>query len=246
MKAWELMYNEDVLYEAKSISDNVKIIENDGTEIIGEIDGFKVTTYIEYNSPTYASCNCSEIAPCKHEAALIYYLTKHPEFVLTEPDLKEKLDLIRESDLKKFLLAELNSNDELKSRFLKEFSSKPVNKTYYKNKLSKVFKTGEDSDFELHELYNLDMMESSLNDFLIKDINNLLIRREYDFACDLLIKIGDLLDDEMMSSYESWYDLSHSFMHYVHILSTSIYVDSEKIEKLNSKTDLITSRITIF
>lgn len=245
MKAWELMYRKEVLDEGKTLVDDVKIISSDGVEIIGEIEGFEVKTYIEYNSPSYASCSCPQMAPCKHEAAFIYYLEKHQDMCVCEFNLKNLLDSIDSAGLKKFLLEEFERNDDLKNRFINEFTSQ-IDKNYYKNKLSGIFKKGKGRDFEYHGFYELKLMASDLNDFMMNDIYYILLVGEYDFACNLLCKIGDLLDDEMMSCQDSWYDLSDSFMQYVHILSNSIHLDSEKMKELNSKTGLITDIITVF
>ena len=135
---------------------------------------------------------------------------------------------------------ELENNLDFKTRFLEEFKlNSLIDKEYYNNKLSIIFKQGESKDFEYHGIYNLDLMESSLKDFLMEDINSILVAGEYGFACDLL-------DNELMTSHDSWYDLSDSFMHYVHSLSNSIHLDSEKMNELYSKTGLITDVITIF
>ena len=104
MKAWELMYDKEVLKEGKNIVDDVKIISNEDDEIIGEIEGFEVSTYIEYNSPSNVSCNCSKQMPCKHEASFIYYLEKYSDLFVKEIGLKERLDLIQHKELKKFIL----------------------------------------------------------------------------------------------------------------------------------------------
>ena len=59
-----------------------------------------------------------------------------------------------------------------------------------------VFKKGEGPDFKLHEYHDLDLMRDELYDFLSRDIPNLLSIGEHDFACDLMIKIAKLLNDE--------------------------------------------------
>ena len=247
MKAWELMYKDKVLSEAKKIVGDVNIIQNDGCEIVGEVENFKVTTYIEYNSPTYASCECPLQNPCKHDAALIYYLEMHPELINDDSDFETMVNVIDESDLKRFLIDEFKSNSDLKNKFLKEFENTSlINHDFYENKLNKLFESGKDRDFEYTGYYNLNFMKSGLNTFLNEDIEKIILAGEYDFACDLLCRIGDLLDEEIMSSYDSWYDLSDSFMKYVEILSTSIYLDSEKMNELYSKTGFITDVITVF
>lgn len=247
MKAWELMYSQDILNEARDLADDVKIVKNDGVEIVGEIDEFEVSTFIEYNSPSHVSCSCPLWSPCKHEAGFIYYLEKHPELCISKSNLNDLIDSVNSDDLKKFLLDEMNNNGEFKKKFLNVFYESPsVDKTAYKKRLSGIFKKGEGRDFEYHGFYELKLMESDLNDFLTEDINYLLTVGEFDFACDLLIKIGGLLDDELMSCQDAWYDLSDIFMHYVHSLSNSIHLDGDKMNKLYSKTGLITDLISVF
>ena len=233
MKAWEMMYDKDVLAEAMKLSEDVKIAENDGVQIIAEIESFKVTTYIQYNSPTHASCNCPKKGSCKHEAALIYYLINHLEIYVQEMDLNEMVKLADENLLKKFLLTELESDKE-------QFQDSPIDKKHYENKLSKVFRTGKGRDFKHHGIYDLDLMEDSLEDFLFHDIPEVLSAGEYDFACHLMCMIADVLNDEVASTYDSWDNLVDRFYENVHVLSTSIYLDYDKFKDLYSRMDVIT------
>ena len=240
MKAWEKMYDEDVLAQAMNIAEDVKIVENDGVQIIAEIESFKVTTYIQYNGPTHASCNCPKKGSCKHEAALIYYLINHPEIYVQEMDLNEVMELVDEKSVKEFLLNEMESNEELKKRFLNEFQDSPIDKKHYEDKLTKVFKTGKGRDFKHHGIYDLDLMEDSLEDFLFHDIPEVLSAGEYDFACHLMCMIADVLNDEVASTYDSWDNLVDRFYENVHVLSTSIYLDYDKFKDLYSRMDVIT------
>lgn len=239
MKAWEMMYDQDVLAEAMKLSEDVKIVENDGIQIIAEIESFKVTTYIQYNSPTYASCNCPKKYQCKHEAALIYYLINHPEIYVRELNLNEMVRLADENLLKKFLLTELESDKELKKRFLNEFKSSPIDKKHYDDKLSKVFRLGKGRDFKLHGIYDMDVMENSLEDFLIHDISDILSSGEYDLACRLLSRIADVLNDEVASTYDSWDNLVDEFFEQVDVLSSSIHLDADRMNDLYSRMDVI-------
>lgn len=239
MKAWEQMYDSEILAEGKAMAENVKIIENDGGRIVAEIEGFEVETYIEYNSPYYGSCNCSRTLPCKHEAALTYYLIDHPELYLKELTFDEIFEDIDEKSLREFLFREFQSNDKLKSKFLKEFKANPINKEYYRDKLTNVFKSGEGRDFKHFEVYDLDMMEDSLYDFIFHDISTILSAGEYDFACELLCRIAELLNDELMVSYDSWHNLADRFMEHVNTLSASIYLDAQKMDELYSRMDFM-------
>ena len=232
MKAWEKQYEADVLNEAICLAEKVNIIENDGVEFIAKVDGFKVTTYIECKSPAYLSCTCSSKFPCKHEAALVYYLKDHPELYLKDLDFDEVFGLISRNDLQEFLLDEFKDNSELKERFLKRFSKDFIDKEYYSAKLDDVFKRGEGRDFKDHGFHDLDLMEDALYDFIFEDISNILLAGEYDFACDLLIRIAELLNDEVISTYDSWYDLVDRFMEHVDTLSFSIYLDAERLDAL--------------
>lgn len=241
MKAWEKLYESDVLDEAINLADNVKIISNDGIEIIAPIDGFEVKTYIEYNSPSYLSCNCSSRYSCKHEAALVYYLKNHSDLYLKTPDFDETLNLVSHDDLKEFLLDEFKDNPDLKDKFLKRFSNNFIDKNYYSDKLDDIFKRGEGRDFEYHGFYDLDLMDDYLYDFLFNDISDILSAGEYDFACDLLIRIAVLLNDEVISTYDSWYNLDDRFMEHVNVLAFSIYLDSKKLDELYANMNHITN-----
>ena len=243
MKAWEKWYSDEVLDEAKKLENSVKIVSNDGVEIIGEVENRRVTTYIQYNSPTHASCGCSKMS-CEHEAALVYYLISHPELYLKNLDFEEIFDLASENDIKRFLLKEMESDEDLKNRFLNEFQPESViDKNYYRNKLSRVFEGGKGRDFDDHGFYELDMMEDDLEDFIVDDISDILSAGEYDFACELLCEIGELLNDDVMSTFDSWYNLADRFMEHVNVLSTSVYLDAEKMDELNSKIDNVTGRM---
>lgn len=239
MKAWERLYDSDVLDEAIDLADIVKIISNDGVEIIAQVEGFNVETYIQYKSPSYLSCNCPSRKSCKHEAALVYYLINHPELYLKKPDFDEVFDLVSKNDLKDFLLNEFKDNPDLKDKFFKRFSNNSIDKDYYNKKLDDIFKRGEGRDFKYHGFHDLDLMETSLIDFMLNDIGDILSVREHNFACDLLIRIAKLLNDEVISSHDSWYDLVENFMEQVNPLDFSIYLDSKKLGELYANMDHI-------
>ncbi|WP_458404848.1 SWIM zinc finger family protein [Methanobrevibacter sp.] len=239
MKAWTQTFDVTDLDEGIELSYNVKIIRNDGNQIIAQIENYEVTTYIQYNNPTDTSCTCSKTQPCKHEAALIYYLINHPELYVKKLDFDKIFNNVDEENLKKFLLSEFESDTELKTRFINQFKDNSINQNYYRNKLEKVFETGEGQYYDQHEIYDLDLMENSLYDFIFEDITTILSAGEYDFAWELLCKIAELLNDELMTTFDSWYDLTDRFMEHVHVLSTSIYLDAEKMDILYSKMDFI-------
>ena len=58
MKAWEKLYKSEDLDEAIELAENVSIKSNDGVQIIAEVEDFRVETYMEFQSPSYPSCNC--------------------------------------------------------------------------------------------------------------------------------------------------------------------------------------------
>lgn len=241
MKAWEKLYKSEDLDEAIELAEKVSIKSNDGVQIIAEVDDCRVETYMQFQTPTIPSCNCPSRYPCKHEAALTYYIKNHLEKYVDKPDFDEIFNLVSNDDLKDFLKKEFKTNPDLKDKFINRFSDNPIDKKYYTAKLDTVFKKGEGPDFNLHEYHDLDLMEDELYDFLTEDIPNLLSLCEHDFACDLMIKIAKLLNDELMSSYDSWYDLAECFDEQVSVLSFSIYLDSEKLEELHANMDHIMS-----
>ncbi len=234
IKAWELMYGSEELNDGKKLAGNVEIIKNDGVEIIAEIETCTVKTYIQFNSPTYASCSCAKQRPCKHQTALIYYLESHPELFMDEMGLEEILSNVSEDNLKEFLLKELKTNVELESKFLKEFETSSIDQKYYEDKLSRILERRKDEYFDDHGIYDLNPMASDLYGFLMGDIDTIMSAGEYDFACGLLCRIGKVLNDEIVSTSDSWYDLTDLFMEKVDILSTSIHLDADKMSELHS------------
>lgn len=74
----------------------------------------------------FPSCNCPQKSPCKHEASLFYYFEKHTDLFSKESGVNEIIETIDEKQLKTFLLNELESNDDLKNKFLDEFQSKSL------------------------------------------------------------------------------------------------------------------------
>lgn len=243
MKAWEKQYKSEDLDEAIKLAENVSIISNDGVEIIAQVEDYRVKTYIQFQSPTYPSCSCPSGYPCRHEAALTYYLKNHPELYIENQSFEDLFTLLRFEDLKDFLTSEFEHDNDLKDRFLKRFSNNSIDKNHYSNKLDTIFRRGQGRDFEYHGFYDLDSMEMDLYDFLSVDIINLLNAREHDFAYDLLIMIAKLLNDEVISTSDSWYDLADSFMEQVNALSFSIYLDSDKLDELNSNIGHILDRL---
>ena len=236
MKAWEKLYKSDELDLAVELSQKVSIKSNDGVRIIAEVEDYRVETYMEFQSPSYPSCNCPSGYPCRHEAALTYHIKNHLDEYVETPDFDEVFALVSPDDLKDFLKKEFESNPDLKDKFLKRFADSIIDKDYYTNKLDKIFKKGEGRDFDNHGYHDLDMMEDELYDFIFTDISNILSTGEHDFACDLLIRIAKLLNDEVISTYDSWYNLVDRFLEQVNVLSFSIYLDAEKLDELNANT----------
>ena len=239
MKAWEKLYKLEDLDEAIELAENVSIKSNDGVQIIAEVEDFRVETYMQFQSPSYPSCNCPSRYPCKHEAALTYYIKNHLEEYVDKPDFDEIFNLVSNDDLKDFLKKEFKTNPDLKDKFLKSFSDNTIDKKYYTAKLDAGFRKGEGRDFKHHNIRDLDLMENELYDFIFTDISNVLSAGEHDFACDLLIRIAKLLNDEVISTHDSWYDLADRFMEQVNVLSFSIHLDSEKLDELHANMDHI-------
>ena len=85
----------------------------------------------------------------------------------------------------------------------------------------------------------MDLIENSLEDFLIYDISDILSAGEYDLACRLLSRIADVLNDEVASTYDSWDNLVDEFFEQVDVLSASIHLDADRMNDLYSRMDVI-------
>ena len=212
LKAWEKLYESEDLDEAIGLAEKVIIKSNDGVQIIAQVEDYRVETFMEFQSPSYTSCNCPSRYPCRHEAALTYHIKNHLDDYIVNPDFDEIFDLASHDDLNNFLKEEFETNPDLKDNFLRRFSDNGIDKDYYNDKLDDVLRRGEGHGFEHHGFHDLDLMGDELYDFIFTDISMVLSAGEHDFACDLLIRIAMLLNDEVISTHDSWHDLTDRFM----------------------------------
>ena len=243
MKAWEKLYNQKDLEMAAELAGKVSIRSNDGVRITAQVDGYEVETFIQYEGPSYSSCSCRSGRPCMHEAALTYYIINHPEVCRKSLDIDELFNMACHDDLKDFLMNEFGTNPDLKGRFLERFSDSLINRDYYNDKLNKIFRKGEGRDFKHHGFHDLDLMSDDLYDFIFTDITNVLSAGDHDFACELLIRIAKLLNDEVISTSDSWDNLAEAFMEQVDALTFSLYLDAKKLDELYANMDHIMSVI---
>ena len=140
LKAWEKLYESEDLDEAIELAEKVIIKSNDGVQIIAQVEDYRVETFMEFQSPSYTSCNCPSSYPCRHEAALTYHIKNHLDDYVVNPDFDEIFDLASHDDLKNFLKEEFETNPDLKDNFLRRFSDKGIDKDYYNDKLDDVKK----------------------------------------------------------------------------------------------------------
>lgn len=240
MKGWYLTFDDESLDGAKNCKVEISHVEEG--EIIAKVDGFEVMAPIVFHSPHYVSCNCKSKYPCKHEAALIYYLEEHPELLNGSQSEADLISSIDEYQLREFLKNEMKRNFQLKKDFLEEFGKESViDKQYYVDKLNQVFRSGEDRYFADFGIYNIDMMEYGLSEFIDNELSKILEMREHSFACSLVEKIAEILGDDLAVSYDSWYGIVEDFMEYVYILEDSIYLTSNERKSLERATSEIVS-----
>ena len=232
VKAWEKLYKSEDLDRAVELACEVSVKSNDGVQIKAQVEGYNVETFLQYGGPAYSSCSCPSRYPCSHEAALTYYLKGHPENCPKNHGPDELLNRVGHDDLRDFLEDEFEASPDLKERFLERFSDNPIDKDYYNDRLNGVFRKGEGRDFKYHGFYDLDMMEDSLYEFIVTDISNVLSAGDHDFACELMIRIARLLNDEAISTFDSWDNLVDRFMEQVNALSFSLYLDAEMLDEL--------------
>ena len=157
----------------------------------------------------------------------------------SEEDLISSID---ENQLRDFLKDEMKQNPKLKKAFLDKFGQEDViDKEYYIEKLDQVFRSGEDRSFVDFGIYNIDMMEYALSEFMDNELPKILEMREHSFASSLVEKIAEVLGDDLAVNHDSWYDLAEDFMEYVYILEDSIYLTSDERKSLESATSEIVS-----
>lgn len=240
MKGWQLSFDEESLSRAENCE--VKILHVEDGEIIAEVDDFEVVAPIVFHSPYHVFCSCKSKYPCKHEAALIYYIEKHSELLKGSQSENDLISSIDENQLRDFLKNEMKQNPKLKTAFLDKFGQESViDKQYYIDKLDQVFRSGEDRSFVDFGIYNIDMMEYALYDFINNELPKILEMREHSFACSLVEKIAEILGDDLAVGYDSWYGLVEDLMEYVYILEDSVYLTSNERKSLERATSGIVS-----
>ena len=240
MKGWHLNFDDALLDEAKNCEVEISHVEEG--EIIAKVDGFEVIAPIVFHSPYHVFCNCKSKYPCKHEAALIFYLEEHSELLNSGQNEVDLISSIDENNLRDFLKNEMKQNTQLKKDFLEEFGKESlIDKQYYIDKLNQVFRSGEDQSFADFGIYNIDMMEYALSEFMGNDFSKILEMGEHSFAYSLVEKIARVLGDDLAVSHDSWYNLAEDFIEYVYILEDSIYLTSDERKSLESVTSEIIS-----
>ena len=102
----------------------------------------------------------------------------------------------------------MKQNLPLKKAFLDKFSQESViDKEYYIDKLNQVFRSGEDRCFVDFGIYNIDMMEYALSEFMDNELPKILEMCEHSFVCSLVEKIAEVLWDDLAVSHNSGYGL---------------------------------------
>ena len=240
MNGWELSFDVKSLDDAQKCE--VEILNVEDREIIANVDGFEVIAPIVFHSPHHVFCSCKSKYPCKHEAALINYIEKHAELLKCSQSEDDLISSIDENQLREFLKNQMKQNPKLKKAFLDKFGQEDViDKEYYLDKLDQVFRSGEDRSFADFGIYDIDMMEYALSEFMDNELPKILGMREHSFACSLVEKIAEVLGDDLAVSHDSWYGLVEDFMEYVYILEDSIYLTSDERKSLERATSEIVS-----
>ena len=245
MSVWERFYDTETLYKARNKVKIENVIrKRNNIQVKISNSNYTINVPIKYNSPYNVECSCDKKSGCEHEAAFRYYLDEHPELLIESVELNNILKDIGSERLKEFLLNEFKQNTLLTNNFLKEFGyNKSVDKKAYKIKLKKILRKGEGADFYLHHIYEYDRLENELVKFLNKDIDELLLYKQYELGCELLCEIADALNDDLSTNQQSWYNLVKEYLKFANPLIESIYLTKEEILKLEQKTNIISKHI---
>ena len=233
MSVWERLYDEETLNKAKTVKFNNLKIKHD--TITAQIAGtkYEITSRLVYKSPYDTKCSCDKQVRCEHDAALHYHIDNHPEILNANKDCSKIMENVDADELKEFVLEELKRNITLNHEFIVRFESKTaIDKEKYYQSLAKAIRSGEGHDFYLHQLYDIGKMEKALTHFMKHDIDEILESGEYSFACEILCKIADVLDDELETIDDSWYNLTKTFSEIACPLLESIFLDFDEIEEL--------------
>ena len=67
-----------------------------------------------------------------------------------------------------------------------------MDKQYYIDKLNHVFRSGENRSFMDFGIYNIDVVEYALSEFMDNELPKILEMCGYSFACSLVEKIAEI------------------------------------------------------
>ena len=233
---WKYPYDEKDLEKGEKLE--VENFKKQDNVITAKVDKYEVEMPLKYNSPFLVTCNCRKKRPCSHEAALWFYIEKHPE--IFEKDLTVSIvNSIDESVLKEFVINEIKTNKSFKDDFFTRFPNKEgADISYYLSRLNDIEFMGRTD----YSVLDFDRMAGSLEDFLY-DIEGLLENGEYEIGCELLCKAADLIGDDLAVTCDLWYDVAELFDQIADPMIQSIHVSEELRDKLSTKTAKVSQYI---
>ena len=131
LKAWESIYSDDALDDARNLQNEIVIIDINDFEMLFAIGDYKVTAYMTFNNPFPVECNCNRGNYCKHCAAVLYYIQDNPDLIITN---KEHYDIDIEFlnlKLDNILNLQINAMSYELFSFLEERIHQMLNNGYY-------------------------------------------------------------------------------------------------------------------
>lgn len=257
MKNWMDYFGDDVISRGESYfkNDNVYNVIVNENFITANVRGtriYKVDIGITKGDIDYLTCNCPHFESgynCKHIAAVLFYLEvngfEFQEDNETYDDAEKLLDSISEDKLKKFLIEELETNNELFRKFKLKFQEKLSKNDIkeYKTNLNNIFDENRVEPY-FEEFYNDENLSNDLWNYLHNEVMDLFNKEEYETVFTLIKIIYSKSLNQ--SKYDNYFVLSDVLEYSFEILNDLLVKNEDLIlEKsiFNWMCDMIESNL---
>ncbi len=244
MNSWKRLFGKSTLSKADNFKGKITDVEHTNSSIKAIVKTnreFNVEATIEEGVLFDVNCSCSAKSHCVHEAVFLKFMDEYPEILedqskiydekksVLNVDCDDMLDTVSSTKLKSFIKKQFKQNPKFKYDFIKHFKDKSlIDRNLYEKKLKRIFSNAKGQGFSYCGWYDMDMLAKPLKQFMRSDIKKLIDAHEYQFACELLNRIMDTLEDEIYLTERSFDNAVYYYQDYAQIL---LYTDITKKQK---------------
>ena len=242
MDNWREDFTSKVLKQSrdyiKSI-ENIYILDNHVNAGLRKSSYFFVSiTLTDENRIKFMNCSCRKNSHCKHQAAVLTYIEEN-NLIETEKEFQNTVEHAEEHHLREYIRDVLNHNPEIKKDFLDKFKKeKRIDSSKYYTKLEGIIESAENYGYGMGK-YDIDRLAGGIYNFILHDLYDLLSIRQYEVICELLNRIGEVLNDEVYVNEGSWFDTCEEYLILSYKLEETYVLSEEQLDKLSKNTSFM-------